>query len=63
MNRHPASRPDSRLLELMNAIWCICPGASFGEDNSGQLIIYTDHRVVRNGQLEDGDDELIPLDL
>ena len=49
------------LVELMKNIWVTCPDASFGEDNSGQLVIYTDMKVIL-GELEEHD-VLIPLDL
>ncbi len=41
--------------ELMDKIWEVCPDATMGEDNSGQLIIYTDVILA--------DDDLIPLNL
>ncbi len=44
-----------KLSDLMDKIREVCPDATIGEDNSGQLVIYTDVRLV--------DEELIPLEL
>ena len=41
--------------ELMEKINEICPDATIGEDNSGQLIIYTDVKLEG--------DVLVPLEL
>jgi hypothetical protein len=40
---------------LMQAILEILPNATIGEDNDGQLVIYTDVSVTADGQL-------VPLD-
>lgn len=37
------------LQELMEQLSAFFPSASVGEDLTGQLLIYTDKRVVRNG--------------
>lgn len=36
--------------ELVNAISAIIPGASFDEDNEGQLVIYTNLSEVKSGE-------------
>lgn len=35
--------------ELLNKILGLCPNATLGEDNDGQIVIYTDMRIVLNG--------------
>ena len=37
--------------ELVNLIAAILPNASFGEDNEGQLVIYTNLSEDRDGNL------------
>ena len=35
--------------DLINTIIGLCPNATLGEDSDGQIVIYTDMRIVLNG--------------
>ena len=37
--------------EAMQGILSVFPNATIGEDNDGQIVIYTDVRLVRGGTL------------
>lgn len=32
--------------EFINAVWDVAPNATFGEDNDGQLIVYTNLTII-----------------
>lgn len=42
--------------DLMRAILAILPKASFGDDNDGQIIVYTNFTQDDNGQIKDMDE-------
>lgn len=42
--------------ELHAAIMSILPNASFGEDNDGQIIVYTNMQEIGDGRISDIDD-------
>lgn len=41
--------------ELRDKILAIIPGATFGEDNDGQIVIYTNLHLIGEDELEDMD--------
>lgn len=43
------------LQEMMEAVLEILPNATVGDDNDGQVVIYTDHKIDQN-------ENLIPFD-
>jgi len=44
--------------EMMAAVLAILPSAAFGEDNDGQIIIYTNMRETGSGM---GDGQLVDM--
>ena len=49
--------------DMVKAILAICPGASFGEDNDGQIVVYTNKKMTYTGKEgEPYDTELEVLD-
>lgn len=47
----------SNLDDLMRAILTLIPGAEFGDDNDGQIVIYTNLTVDENDSLVSFDSE------
>lgn len=48
-----AESPYERLDALRDAVMAILPNASFGEENDGQVIIYTNLKWEPDGKLTD----------
>lgn len=46
--------------DLMRAVLAILPNAQLGEDNDGQIVVYTDKKAGPDGEVQDLDGSPTP---